>query len=283
MTAHTATRPIVVGVESKQQASIRYALDEAERQKCGVRIVHAYAIPSTELGVFNGTEIMDASEADAQSVLNVAREFVESLGSSVLVEYSAQIGAPTRVLETESREASQMVLGPDDNAWYDRILVGDVGKRLVGHSHCPIIVVPESWDAREDRRDGVVVAVDGEHESHSSLAFAFAAADLRRSELHVMHVVPADTTINDAETHRLFVAETLAGWSAEYPDVNVLTTFIFGEIDESCITATKSADIVVVGRHQNKTLPFSLLRPVTTPIIKEANCPVAVVPFDENG
>jgi len=274
------SHPIVVGVESKQQASLRFALEEATRQHCSVRIVHAYAIAASGVGVFYGSDLIDAAEEDAQEVLAGARAFVESLDTDVAVEYSAQIGAPTPVLEAESLAARAIILGPDDNAWYDRILVGEVGSSLVRQARCPVIVVPENWNAEESRRGGVVVTIDGVTGAEGPLRFAFAAASRRGEELHVMHVVPSATSIADEEQERLAVAEVLAGWSAEFPEVTVHRSIVFGELDEVCSSATKLANLVVVGTPHREAWTLAFSKPVAVSIIKEAGCPVAVVPSD---
>jgi nucleotide-binding universal stress UspA family protein len=55
---------------------------------------------------------------------------------------------------------------------------------------------------------------------------------------------------------------------------------VFGEVDATCIGATKLANLVVVGRPHGHGVPLSISRPVAVAVIKEANCPVAVVPSD---
>lgn len=283
MTANVPSRPIVVAVESQQQGAIRYALDEAEKQQCDVRIVHSYAIPATGVGVLFGNYLPSASEDAAAEVLGGAREFVESQETGAKVEYLSLIGAPTRVLEDEALHARAIVLGPDDIAWYDRLLVGEVGSWLITHADCPVVVVPEHWLSQEARRDGVVVTIDGATDAHGPLSFAFAAADRREEALHVLHVVPPGTSENDEEEHRLNMAEVIAGWADKYPAVRVFRSLVFGEVDDACIDATKLATLVVVGRPRRHGLPFSMLRPVAASIIKEANCPVAVVPSNFDG
>ena len=278
MTVNTQPLPIVVAVESKQRASIRYALEEAAKQHCGVRIVHAYAVPATAAGMFYGSELVQASEGDAHEVLESTRAYIESLGTDVAVEYSVRLGAPTRVLEEESRIARAVVLGPDDNSWYERVLVGEVGSWLVQHARCPVIVVPESWDHEEPRRGGVIVTIDGATDARGPLRFAFSAA--ADQELHVMHIVPSATSVQDEERERVDVAEVLAGWSTEFPDVKVFSSIVFGEVDEVTKNATKLANVVIVGMPHRKAMPFIHARPVAVSMIKAANCPVAVVPAD---
>jgi len=257
-------------------------LDEAKQQRCGVRVVHAFATPATGVGVLYGNDLIEASEADAKEILDNTREFVESSGSSAMVEYSAEIGSPTRVLESESLRARSIVLGPDDNAWYERILVGEVGSWLVTHADCPVIVVPEHWFPHETRRGGIIVTIDGATDAHGPLTFAFAAADRRKEDLHVLHVVPTATSEKDEEEYRLNMAEVLAGWADKHPTVRVLRSMVFGEVDDVCINSTKLANLVVVGRPRGH-LPFSRVRSVAVSVIKEANCPVAVVPPNYDG
>lgn len=283
MTTSSASRPIVVAVESQQHGAIRYALDEAGKQHCDVRIVHAYAIPATGVGVLYGNDLVSASEKDADEVLDGAREFIESQATGVKADYSAQIGAPTRVLQDEALHARAIVLGPDALAWYDRLLVGEVGSWLITHADCPVLVVPEHWLPRDVRREGIVVTIDGATDAHGPLSLAFAAADRSNEYLHVVHVVPPATSENDEEEHRLNMAEVIAGWSEKYPSVRVRRSLLFGEVDEACISATRLANLVVAGRPRRHGLPFSLLRPVAASIIKEADCPVAVVPSNYDG
>lgn len=270
-------RPIVVGVEDKQQAALRYALHEAHSLGCGMRVVHAYSL-STRGAALLGGDILDASAQGAYALLDVAREFIESQGLAVPVEYVVEFGAPTQILEAEARAARALVLGPENASWYERILAGEVGSWLATRAECPVVIVPDSWSPQDMRAGGIVVTVDGATDAHGPLNFAFSAADRRKEELHVLHVVPPATSAADEEEHRLNIAEVLAGWSDTFPTVTVHRSLVFGQPDETCIRSSSLANLVVVGRPHGRDLPFSLVRPVAVAVIKEANCPVAVVP-----
>jgi nucleotide-binding universal stress UspA family protein len=275
-------RPIVVGVEDKQQAALRYALTEAESQGCGVRVVHAYSL-STSGPALLGGGILDASAESGYAVLDVARQFIESQDFEVPVEYVVEFGAATQVLEAEALSARALVLGPENASWYERILAGEVGSWLASRAECPVIVVPDYWYPHEVRAGGIVVTVDGATNAHGPLTFAFTAADRRSQALHVLHVVPPATSEADEEEHRLNIAEVLAGWADKFPAVRVFRALVFGQPDEACIGSTSLANLVVVGRPHGHDLPFSLVRPVAVSVIKEANCPVAVVPPNYDG
>ena len=275
-------RPIVVGVDEKQTAALRYALDSAKAQGCGVRVVHAYSLINLGPTMLSGDSVDDAAVA-AYEILEIAQNYVESQDIGVPVEYEAVFGAPTQVLEEEAKTARALVLGPEHATWYERILAGEVGSWLAARADCPVIIVPEHWFAHSSRRGGVVVCVDGATAARGPLTFAFRAADRRDEDLHALHVVPPATSIADEEVHRLNVAEVLSGWADEFPEVKVHQSLVFGQPDEACIGATSLANLVVVGRPHGRALPFSLVRPVAVAVIKEANCPVAVVPADYDG
>lgn len=282
MKSKRSNRPIVVGVEDKQHAALRYALDEAESQGCGIRVVHAYSLSVTGPTLL-GSEALDAAEDSAYAILDTARDFIDAQGIKVPVEYAVEFGAPTQVLEAEARNARALVLGPENAAWYERILAGEVGSWLATRAECPVIVVPEYWYPHQVRRGGIVVTVDGATDAHGPLTFAFTAADRRSEELHVLHVVPPATSVADEEEHRLNIAQVLSGWADKFPAVRIFRSLVFGQVDEACIGSTSLANLVVVGRPRGHGRPFSLLRPVAVAVIKEANCPVAVVPPNYDG
>lgn len=275
-------RPIVVGVEEKQRAALQYALDEATSQGCGVRVVHAYSLTNLGPMMLSGASV-DAAAVGAYEVLESAQNFIESQDSKVPVEYEVVFGSPTQVLEKEALTARALVLGPEDASWYERILAGEVGSWLATRAECPVIVVPEHWFAHSSRRGGVVVTVDGATAAHGPLTFAFKAADRHSQEIQALHVVPPATSEADEQAHRVNVAEVLSGWADDYPDVKVFQSLVFGQPDEACIGATSLANLVVVGRPHGRALPFSLIRPVAVAVIKEANCPVAIVPSNYDG
>jgi len=282
MESKRLNRPIVVGVEDKQLAALRYALSEAESQGCGVRVVHAYSISTTGPTLL-GDDILDSSAESAYAILDVARDFIDSQDIKVPVEYAVEFGAPTQILQSESLTARALVLGPDHASWYERILAGEVGSWLATHAECPVIVVPEHWHPQQIRRGGIVVTVDGATDAHGPLTFAFSAADRRKEELHALHVVPPATSEDDEWEHRLNIAEVLAGWADKFPTVRIFRSLVFGEATEACIGSASLANLVVVGRPRGRGLPFSLVRPVAVSVIKEANCPVAVVPPNYDG
>lgn len=281
MNIRSADRPIVVGIDHDDFAAIHYALEEAHSQACGVRIVHAYSLPVSAVpGLWIDDQTIEQDKAAAQEVLNLARLQVDAEGFDVPVEYALSYDAATLMLVGEAKSARALVLGTDDVSWFDHLLVGEVGSWLSTRADCPVIVVPANWP-RPDRHVGsVVVTLEGTSSSHGPLAYAFARADRLGSALRVLHVSPPGTSEDDENEEHANLAEILAGWAENYPGVEVETLITNGRVDESILRHTCLASMVVVGRPQRHGFPFSLARPIAVAVIKQALCPVAVVPSD---
>ncbi|CAN5394508.1 universal stress protein [soil metagenome] len=274
-------RTLVVGIDEERPASLRYALVEADRLGCGVTVVHAYALPSSMPGVAYGQEVVDSFHDGAVALLASARAYVEEFDSDVPVAYDVHVGLASDVLTKLSTSARAIILGPDDTPWYDRLFTGSVAKALAQNALCPVIVVPEGWDA--DQRGSVVVALDGDTVAHGPLRYAFDAASKRKAILRALHIVPLATTPRDTEIHRATIESMIDKWALDYPDVTAWTEVEVGEIDDRTDAATRRAAIVVVGRPHHRRLSFAASRPAAIAVIREAQCPVAVVPPNYDG
>jgi hypothetical protein len=101
-------------------------------------------------------------------------------------------------------------------------LVGAQGNIfLSARSGCPVVVVPMTWKASAiDRR--IAVGIDGTPLSTEAVEFAFRTAADREGDLTVVrprHAPQHDRNVEESWVSRpdVTVAETLAGWTDEYP------------------------------------------------------------------
>jgi len=278
--------PVVVGIEDKQPTALRLALSEAHRKGTGLRVVHSAGI-STQAQVhatagYAGAGFFEELREAGQKVLDDARHFIGQEITPVAVTYVLTTDAPIEALEAEAREASVLVVGADELSWPDRLLGGAIASHVALHGACPVVVVPERAYPTP-LTGGVVIALDGDTSARGPLEFAFEQAHARDDVLHVLHATPPATTRADAEAIRANVAEILAGWSERYPDVRVLLSFPVDEVSEACARATQRSELVVVGRPHRHALPMALARPLASELLKQARCPVAVVPADYRG
>ncbi|MET0766371.1 MAG: universal stress protein [Aeromicrobium sp.] len=276
---HTNHFPVLVGVADKQPAALSYAIAEAERLRRPMRVVHCWAPPAVMPEDYLGVETPEAARADAERVLEEARSAILRAAPLLEAEFVTVEGAPASSLAREATRAAVLVLGSDDVSSLDRLLGGAVSGFLARTAACPVVVVPDR-DVPDSGDGGVVVTIDGDTSASGPLRYAFEQAEARREPLHVLHAAPEATLRADFLKHQANVAEVVAGWQTQYPDVAVLRCTSEGTPAEECIEATSEASLVVIGRHHGHSTPFARARPIAMRVLRDAQCPVAVVPLD---
>jgi nucleotide-binding universal stress UspA family protein len=276
-------KPVVVGIADKQPTALRFAVREAARVGAPLRVVHAMVLPAQAAEFYVGVDAFAGLREAGQTILDDARHVVELERATTPVSYVLSNGPAVEDLQRESAEAHVVVVGADDISWYERMLGGAVATYLTRHATSAVVVVPEI-DYPAAHPGGVVLTLDGDTSASGPLRFALEQADATHRTLHVLHSTPPATLTSDMEAIRANLGEVLAGWSETYPDVEVITEFVFGEkIAQSVAEATERAELVVVGRPHSTTTPFALARPLAQQVVRRARCPVAVVPADYAG
>lgn len=268
--------PVLLAVSEKQPTAVHFAVAEANRRRTSLRVVHCYELPAAGAELYLHDDLVTSFRVAGQAVLDETRALIDRIGAPV-TEYVLSYASPHVALVEESRHAAALVLGADDLPWFDRMVGGAVASHVARSAECPVVVVPESAFPYAPT-GGVVVTIDGDTSAAGPLRYGFEEADARSETLHVLHAAPAGTTKDDFESHRANVAEVVAGWQQQYPDVQVVVDTTTGDPVESCIAATAGSSLVVVGRPHARSAPFALARPLAMQVIREARCAVAIVP-----
>lgn len=273
----TTNAPVVAGVSEDQPSVVRYAMAEASRLDTSVRVVHCYREHAGD--VYIGSDRDEPMRAAGEAVLDAARRVVDEADAGQDVEYVLERGDPGSLLLRASEWAQVVVVGADETHWLERMLGGDVSGHLALQAACPVVVVPrELRDA--DLVDRVVVTLDGDTSASGPLRYGFELADFRTELLHVMHATPAATTAADTSVITARVSEEVALWNELTPAVRVQLSLTNGDSLEECIGATVFASLLVIGRPHGGSPLFALTRPVAMLVLREARCPVAIVPAD---
>jgi nucleotide-binding universal stress UspA family protein len=205
-------------------------------------------------------------------------------------------GSPGAALVAASADAQLVVVGSRGLGGFAGLLLGSVGTQLAAHSRAPVIVMRPP-DHRANLGVGpddhpVVVGVDGIPESAAALGFAFDEASARGVPLIATYawwllpptkLGPKDPRHYDLvqaeDDARRLLAEAVAGWTQQYPDVEVTLrpertlNPVVGLLDLS-----RTAGLLVVSRHGGNTLSRLLFASISDSAVREAHCPVAVVP-----
>jgi len=203
--AEQARRVIIVGVDNSAEAEATgRAVRGARAALCkdDLRHVHAY------------------------QVLSVAQQGGWHLGTAAdNAPRPADQDRQSRVTAVPvSEQADLMVLGHDHPALGGHMPLGHTTSTIASTSRHPVVAVPRGWTQPADDRRPITVAIDGKHPSTGTLGYAFGEASLRQVLLHGGAFSTAVRAgAGRAEDTGLTLAEILAGWKADYPDINVET------------------------------------------------------------
>jgi len=144
---------------------------------------------------------------------------------------------------------------------------------------------------------GIIVGVDGSGHSQRALEWAMKEAALRHAPLTVLTVHQAirgyyggvssfpDDPERTEEARVAAQAETdkvLAGLGGARPE-SVTVKAVNGFPVEELISASKDADIIVLGSRGVGGFSRLMLGSVTSQVAQHAHCPVLIVPHEERG
>jgi nucleotide-binding universal stress UspA family protein len=279
--------PIVVGVDGSESAltAVRWAAEEAARRKAPLKLVHAFLLPTRGYPdmVVTGHEVRQAFEQQGSQWLEeaarTARDVVPEVETSVVVE------RPAVALIAESGNARLVVLGSQGLGAVSGLLVGSVAVAVAQHGKCPVVVIHEEVPGAGP----VVVGVDGSPASEEAIRFAFEEASLRDATLTAL-IAWTDLLVENPYATRLrldrdevevqqreLLAERLAGWRQQYPDVVVERVVVRERPVRALLDAARNAQLLVVGSHGLGGFAGMLLGSTSQALVYHSPCPLMVV------
>jgi nucleotide-binding universal stress UspA family protein len=293
----STARAIVVGIDlsGTSDQALDWAATEAARVGRPLTVLHAYepaAYPAVRAGVPGGTVVTDLDETLKDIAVQTVSHCADRLRQShpgLEVRTLTALGPAGATLVDASREAELVVVGARGRGALKGLLFGSVSTQVCAHSHTPVIVVREAASrSLTDAR--VVVGVDGSETSQAALAFAYAQASSRGLGLTIVHTWQLDgDEVSVAwgvdweelgEQERSVVAEAVAGFGEQYPDVDVRRHVTQADAVEELRRLSENACLLVVGTHGRGTVSGWFKGSVSQPLLRAAHCPVAVVhPF----
>lgn len=205
-------------------------------------------------------------------------------------ELRAVEGRPVQALQAlaEDEAADLIVVGSSTRGALEMHAVGGVAERLLHAAPCPVAVAPR--DYRYERNPGLYtigVAVDGSSESKAAV---LAAADLARAMNAGFRLIgiaeaappvvglgasylPADGSYRDALQRELEeIADSLP--AKLRPEV----VLVDGEPAAELINRAAPLSLLVMGSRAYGPLRRALLGSVSSHVLRDAPCPVYVVP-----
>ncbi len=285
-------RPVVVAVDGSEDGdrALRYGVAEALRHGCDLRLVH---VPHETVPMAPMLPMFSISSLDdiGWHVLDDAASHAKEVSGGEVTVQSVLVHAPrvTGILD-HAGDAVCVVLGPRSPSVH-RVVTGSTSSGVAARADCPVICVPRGRAEQEYHR--VVAGIDGSPSSASVLAAAFEAAQERRASLTVLHAWRPGNLYDAAlggrqlahaweEQAQRDIAELLAGWESDYPDVDVTIALRYERPAVALVETADHADLLVVGRHGYGGLVGASLGvslgSTARAMIRSAHCPVEIVP-----
>jgi nucleotide-binding universal stress UspA family protein len=294
MTIHDTATPrgaVVVGVDGSPTSdlAIDWAVEEAARRKLPLHLLHVFVqdYPTMTIGI---PPAIDDLRALAQSVITEGIHRVGALSPDLRVTAAVHTGSAAKYLIDASTRADTVVVGTQGRRGLARAMLGSTAAQVATHSSCPVVVVRQPPPTAISTERRVIVGVDNAGVSHDAVGYAYGQASARGATLTVVHgwwleyagdVFAVPYTGGEHEelemSQRALVAESIAGWSEKYPDVQVRQQIVRAEPVELLTKDSAGADLLVVGSRGRGGFTGLLLGSVSRHVLQLAQCPVAVV------
>jgi nucleotide-binding universal stress UspA family protein len=290
MSKSSAEYGILVGVDGSPEsdAAVRWAAGEAVLRGLPITLMHV--IPPIVVSWparYLESSYVEWQEENARHVIEQAQKTLLSIHGDSGPPVSAQVRRDGILTELAgaSVDATMVVVGSRGLGPVGGAVLGSVSRSLLHHARCPIAVIKADAAQPAGPTSPVLLGIDGSPASEAATAFAFDAASRRKVDLVALHawsdvgvfpVVGMDWHEYEDEGHEV-LAERLAGWHEQYPDVNVRRRIVCDRPARWLIDESKRAQLVVVGSRGRGGIANMLLGSVSTAVAESATPPVIVV------
>ncbi|WP_040700613.1 universal stress protein [Nocardia vinacea] len=206
-------------------------------------------------------------------------ELVRTCAPELTVGTVLPPGPPARALVELSAHARIVVVGAQTA--YGARLLGHVTMRVAQHAHCPVGVWRGANGRPISRDKPVAVGIDGTELSIPAIAHGFEIAATLGVPLTAVHCWPSRITevghrLDRGEQERTLLAESLAGWRTDYPDVEVIELPVPGLARSVLDQLADEVQLLVVGSHGHPTATALLFGSTSRDLLHHTACPVLV-------
>ena len=294
------TRTIVVGYDGTDHGDDALALGRQLAGMLAGRLVVACAYPDDPLGESAAAhEVTEGLRGDAQAKLERARAWLDGGAEPAGgVELRAVAGgSPSQVLHELAEElgADAIVVGATHHGRALRLLAGSTPDAVLNHAPCPVAVAPDGYRDALHGTGGVrqvAVAYDGSPEARHALEVAVGYARAAGARLRLVTAVnsaaagiypppPLDVASYEElgriarDEARAALDEVIAGLG---PDVRADSAVLDGDVVTVLAEDAKTDDLLFTGSRAKGPFRRVLLGSVSTHLLRDAACPVVVVP-----
>jgi nucleotide-binding universal stress UspA family protein len=280
---------ILVGVDGTAGAEDAVAFARALAGATGATLRLATAFPYDDFPSRASNEAYrDALRVDALELIDrVAAE----VGGDVPTEVVANTSPPHALHALcEETDAALVVVGSTHRGRIGRVLPGSTAERLLHGSPCPVAIVPLGYGGEAHPIRTIGVGHDGSDESEAALESAVELARRMGAELRVMRVFDSTQVGTPAlmtgpawlSMSTDMAARQKAGLErrvAELPeDVRAEAVFVAGQPARELADFSHTVDVLLVGSRGYGPARAVLLGGISHALVRDAACPVIVLP-----
>ena len=290
MTTTVAPAPVVLATDgtSASDGALRYAVQQAQLRKAGLRILHVIpiAVPVPPLRPVEPVDLEPYARALLSDAAYRARDLAPELKVSTVLAHGGRV----RAIVNNSADAQLGVVGRETVHGLERLLTGATTAGVASNARCAVVVVPADWQPRDDAEGGgsIVVGIRRPDDASHVMAAAYAQAVTIDATITVVHAweLPdpyfdhAEARAHADEWQALgdqLLAGALGPWRDQYPHLPIETRVEHGHPASVLAAAAKGAELLVV-RRAHERRPFDHLGATVRALLLASPAPVEVVP-----
>ncbi|MHA7651669.1 universal stress protein [Mycobacterium sp. ML4] len=274
MSNHSTRLGIVVGVDGSpgSRIAVEWGARDAALRGVPLTLVHA---ARTRTQRERGRHVLDRA--------------LQIVGEQCRVQCEMPGATPVFALTDLSEQADLVVVGCLGTGTLRGRHLCSVSSTLIHHAHCPVVIIHDDVKLTpESLKAPVVVGIDGSPESELAIAIAFNEASLRKVGLTAVHAWQPVSFFDDIVSfpgagypalrarEDEIMAERLAGWSEQYPDVAVQRVVARNDPTPQLVDCASTAQLVVVGSHGAGGFAAMLLGSVSAGVVLLTHVPIVV-------
>jgi nucleotide-binding universal stress UspA family protein len=279
-------RKILVAVDGSDSSknAFRQACRIAREDKSWLTVITVIPLYQDQFETLSAKEMISKKlREESEKILSEIKKIADE--ENTFIKLRLEEGNPFDTIIDVSTENNYdlIVMGRHGRTALERMLVGGVTARVIGHSQKDVLVIPRNavigWK-------NILLATDG---SRYSDAAAERAIDLAKNyggniktvsvvdvtdEFHALAPEVVEKLVKEAKT---FVENVKK--KAETSNVNIDTLVREGDAYKviTGLARDEKADVIVIGSHGRTGLKRLLMGSVTEKVIGHSTCPVLVV------
>lgn len=283
---------VVVGIDGSVAAEIavKWAAVEAATRGCPLHLLYVMEVVDSVLPDLSHPFVGLEFEKDVTAVLEKNADIARTAAGETLevsTEFTRGTVVPTLI--TASKDARLLVLGSRGRGALSRAFLGSVTSALVRHGLCPVAVIHEKSPVTRSAKP-VVVGVDGSKNSEPAIEYAMAAASRLGVPVRAVYawydfsgaIVPPLQWAEVAEEQKVVMAESMAGWQEQFPEVKIERIVVPDNPARNLLDESRDAQLVVVGSRGRGGFVGALLGSTSQRLVHSVECPIVVVRHSED-